>query len=81
MKFAANAEDIRTKGHKNRRTEEFQDIRAWSCVLMFPALAARYGVSPYVSLATRTLVRGQPRSGLLCILCKLMLLMFSALSG
>ena len=32
--------------------------------------------------ATRTLVRGrQPRSGLLCILCKLMLLMFSALSG
>ena len=50
-------------------------------VLMFSALAARYGVSPYVSLATRTLVRGQPRSGLLCILCKLMSLMFSALSG
>ena len=32
----------------------------------------RYGVSPYVSLATRALVRGQPRSGLLCVLCKLM---------
>ena len=52
-----------------------------SFVLMFSALAARYGVSPYVSLATRTLVRGQPRSGLVCILCKLMLLMSSALSG
>ena len=50
-------------------------------VLMFSALAARYGVSPYVSLATRTSVRGQPRSGLLCVLCKLLLLMFSALSG
>ena len=50
-------------------------------VLMFSALAARYGVSPYVSLATRTLVRGQPRSGLLCILCKPMLPMSSALSG
>ena len=49
--------------------------------LMFSALAARYGVSPYVSLATRTLVRGQPRSGLLCILCKLLLLMSFALSG
>ncbi len=48
---------------------------------MSSALAVRYGVSPYVSLATRTLVRGQPRSGLVCILCKLMLLMFSALSG
>ena len=47
-----------------------------SFVLMFSALAARYGVSPYVSLATRTLVRGQPRSGLLCVLCKPMLLMF-----
>ena len=34
---------------------------------MFSALAARYSVSPYVSLAARTLVRGQPRSGLLCI--------------
>ena len=48
---------------------------------MFSALAARYGVSPYVSLATRTLVRGQPRSGLLCILCKLLSLMFSAQIG
>ncbi len=51
---------------------------------MFSALAAakaRYGVSPYVSWATRTLVRGQPRSGLVCFLCKLMLLMYSALSG
>ena len=61
-----------------------------SYVLLFSALAAnmrlttnnpRYGVSPYVSWATRTLVRGQPRSGLVCFLCKLMLLMFSALSG
>ena len=43
-----------------------------SYILMFSALAARYGVSPYVSLATRTLVRGQPRSGLLCVLCKLL---------
>ena len=50
-------------------------------VLLFSALAARYGVSPYVSWVTRTSVRGQPRSGLLCILCKLLLLMFSALSG
>ena len=32
--------------------------------------------------ATRTLVRGrQPRSGLMCFLCKPMFLMFSALSG
>ena len=32
--------------------------------------------------ATRTIVRGrQPRSGLMCILCKLMFLMFSAVSG
>ena len=32
--------------------------------------------------ATRTSVRGRPpRSGLMCILCKLMFLMFSALSG
>ena len=44
-------------------------------VLMFSALAVRYGVSSYVSLATRTLVRGQLCSGLLCILCKLLLLM------
>ena len=52
-----------------------------SYILMFSALAVRYGVGPYVSLATRTLVRGQPRSGLLCVLCKLLLLMFSALIG
>ena len=32
MKFAANAENIRTKGHKNIRTKELQDIRAWTCV-------------------------------------------------
>ena len=32
--------------------------------------------------ATRTIVRGRPpRSGLMCILCNLMFLMFSALSG
>ena len=32
--------------------------------------------------ATRTIVRGrQPRSGLVCFLCKLMLLMSPALSG
>ena len=41
----------------------------------------RYGVSPYDSLATLTLVRGQLRSGLVCFLCILMLLMFSAVSG
>ena len=128
MKSAANAEDIRTKGHKNRRVSRHTgmelrpyvprvsgslrrqplcffghaDVSPWPAaqrpfvylmktyvayvfrakrltqtlhllflcpfVLLFSALAARYGVSPYVSLATRTLVRGQPRSGLLCIL-------------
>ena len=29
MRFAANAE---TKGHKDIRTKELQDIRAWTCV-------------------------------------------------
>ena len=64
-----------------RLTQTLYLLFLCSFVLMFSALAVRYGVSPYVSLATRTLVRGQPRSGLLCVLCKLMLLMFSALSG
>ena len=32
MRFAANAEDIRTKGQKDRRTKAFQEIRAWTCV-------------------------------------------------
>ena len=42
----------------------------------------RYGVALMSLEATRTIVRGrQPRSGLVCFLCKLMLLMFSALSG
>ena len=64
-----------------RLTQALYLLFLYPFVLMFSALAARYGVSPYVSWATRTLVRGQPRSGLLCILCKLMLLIFSALSG
>ena len=78
MRFAANAESIRTKGHKDKRYNVYvfrakQLIHVTTFVLMsfcsyVPALAARYGVSPYVSLATRTLVRGQPRSGLLCVL-------------
>ena len=52
-------------------------------VLMLSALAARYGVSPYVSWATRTLVRGQPRSGLICFLCSLCsyVLLFTALAA
>ena len=49
-----------------------------SYVLMFTALAAdkyRYGVSPYVSWGHPDVVRGrQPRSGLMCFLCKLMFL-------
>ena len=58
-----------------------------SYVLLFTALAAaqpRYGVSPYVSWATRTLVRGrQPRSGLICFLCSLCsyVLLFTALAA
>ena len=141
MKSAANAENIRTKGHKNISASRhtgmdlrpyvlrvsgslrrqplcffgYADVSPWPAaqrpfvylmktyvayvfrakrltqalyllffcpfVLMFSALAARYGVSPYVFWATWTSVRGQPRSGLLCILCKPMLLMSSALSG
>ena len=32
MRFAANAENIRTEGHKHIRTKVLQDIWAWTCV-------------------------------------------------
>ena len=96
MRFADNAEtkghkDIRTKVlqdiraltcvHVPSRTEglrrydhERHKQRNYSI--------KRYGVALMSLEATRTIVRGrQPRSGLVCFLCKLMLLMFSALSG
>ena len=91
MRFAANAE---TKGHKNIRTKELQDIRAWTCVHVPSRTEGlrrydferhkqrnysikRYGVALMSLEATRTIVRGrQPRSGLVCILCKLMFLCF-----